>query len=222
MSPFATIFSTFISNYSFIYKDFPCFSKDVFEVVCCRFDVYGKGIKNFWSCIWILCIKKRKQCAESVCIDDIILNLELLLQISRQVTNQLLREPDKVYTITELWSGDNNCVWSTTDTSVRPWPQLQVCHKHIMSFIKAIVFVTSTLDHFKPFPTYNKSALDDFENLCTKTWKITINENLIIKKSWKHCDKRRNCLFWAISSFATFSKVVCCSCFKMRLQVGKG
>ena len=36
----------------------------------------------------------------------------------------------------------------------------------------------------------------------------------------KHCGKRRNCLFWANSSFSTiFSKVVCGRCVKMRLQV---
>ena len=29
--------------------------------------------------------------------------------------------------------------------------------------------------------------------------------------NWKHCDKRRNCSFWAISSiFSDFSKEVCC------------
>ena len=34
-------------------------------------------------------------------------------------------------------------------------------------------------------------------------------------KSWKHCGKRRNCSFWAISSFVTlFSK----SCLLQRLQ----
>ena len=40
--------------------------------------------------------------------------------------------------------------------------------------------------------------------------------------SWKHCGKRRNCSFWAISSFVTiFSKVVCCRCVRKRLYEGK-
>ena len=41
-----------------------------------------------------------------------------------------------------------------------------------------------------------------------KTWKISIVE---WNKSGKHCGKRRNCTFCAISSFVTmFSKAVCC------------
>ena len=36
--------------------------------------------------------------------------------------------------------------------------------------------------------------------------------------SWKHCGKRRNCSFWAISPFPTmFSKAVCCWCVKMSI-----
>ena len=34
---------------------------------------------------------------------------------------------------------------------------------------------------FYPFPSYNKSAADDFENILVKTWKISINNSIIIK-----------------------------------------
>ena len=37
------------------------------------------------------------------------------------------------------------------------------------------------------FPAYNKSVADDFENVVTKTWKISMKERLIVKQSWKHC-----------------------------------
>ena len=34
--------------------------------------------------------------------------------------------------------------------------------------------------HFNlPFPTYNKSAADDFENIQAKIWKISIKERII-------------------------------------------
>ena len=33
----------FVSNYTFIYRDIPCFCQDVLKVVCYRFVVSGKG-----------------------------------------------------------------------------------------------------------------------------------------------------------------------------------
>ena len=57
------------------------------------------------------------------------------------------------------------------------------------------------------FPTYNKSAADDFESKHERVWKPPLNESTIIEKSWKHGVKRKNCSFWAISSFVNmFSK----------------
>ena len=45
------------------------------------------------------------------------------------------------------------------------------------------------------------------ENIPEQNRKLPVNECTIIEQSWKHGDKRRNCLFWAISSFvAMFSK----------------
>ena len=39
------------------------------------------------------------------------------------------------------------------------------------------------------FPTYSKSAADDFENIFAKLWKISINESIIIEQifwqKWK-------------------------------------
>ena len=32
---------------------------------------------------------------------------------------------------------------------------------------------------------------------------VSVNECYYTERSWKHCGKWRNCLFWAISSFAT-------------------
>ena len=46
----------------------------------------------------------------------------------------------------------------------------------------------------------------------TMIWKNSLNGSVIIKKSWIHCGKRRNCSSWAISSFVTmFSKIGCCN-----------
>ena len=56
-----------------------------------------------------------------------------------------------------------------------------------------------------------------------KIMDISINEGMVTENRWKHCGKRRNSLFWAISPFVTmFSKDVCWRCVKMCLQVGKG
>ena len=41
----------------------------------------------------------------------------------------------------------------------------------------------------KPFPTYSKSAADDFENDYAKIWKISIIVGTITGKSWKHWQK---------------------------------
>ena len=46
ISPFATMFSTQLNNYNFIYRKFPYFCLDVFKVVCCRFSVNGKGFNH--------------------------------------------------------------------------------------------------------------------------------------------------------------------------------
>ena len=44
---------------------------------------------------------------------------------------------------------------------------------------------------------------DDFKNILAKIRKISMNKSIIIQKSWKHYDQRRNCQSWAISTFAT-------------------
>ena len=41
------------------------------------------------------------------------------------------------------------------------------------------------INSFKPFPTYNKSTGDDFENFYVKLWKITIDEVIITEKSFE-------------------------------------
>ena len=41
----------------------------------------------------------------------------------------------------------------------------------------------------EPFPTYNKSAADDVEDVEAKVWKISINEIIIIEKIRQHCGK---------------------------------
>ena len=48
---------------------------------------------------------------------------------------------------------------------------------------------------------YSKSAGDDFENIHSKIRKISKIVGIITEKSWKHRGKRRNCLFWVISSY---------------------
>ena len=73
-----------------------------------------------------------------------------------------------------------------------------------------------------PFPSSNTSASDDFENILTKTWTISIKDSLIVKWSWKQWNQMWNCSSWAISPLATlFLKVVCCKCVQTRLQEGK-
>ena len=66
------------------------------------------------------------------------------------------------------------------------------------------------LQALNPLPTYNKFTADDFENI-----RNFLNESTIFELSWKRGDKRRNWLFWAISSFVDmFSK----SCLLQRHQ----
>ena len=63
-----------------------------------------------------------------------------------------------------------------------------------------------------PFPTHNKSAADNIDNMLAKIWNISGNESIINEKSWKYCGKRRKCSLWAISPFVTmFSKSLCCN-----------
>ena len=51
-----------------------------------------------------------------------------------------------------------------------------------------------------------------------KIWKFSINERIIIEWSWKRCVK-----IMSNSLFATIiSKIVCCRCVRMHMQVGKG
>ena len=60
---------------------------------------------------------------------------------------------------------------------------------------------------------YLHCSLDTFQHTAHLQWsteiifRISRNDSIITVKSWKHCDKRRNC----------FSKVVCCGIVKMRL-----
>ena len=55
---------------------------------------------------------------------------------------------------------------------------------------------------YPAFPTYNKTAAEEWKDLDKNV------ENLMIQLGWKYCIVR-------------FSKVVCCRCFKMCLQVGR-
>ena len=45
ISPFVTMVSSFCSNYIFIYRHFLGSCQHAFKIVCCRFDVCGKGFK---------------------------------------------------------------------------------------------------------------------------------------------------------------------------------
>ena len=59
ISPFATIFSISLSNNTYNCKMFPYFWVDIFNVICCRFAVCGKGLINFlhdlkWGIISII------------------------------------------------------------------------------------------------------------------------------------------------------------------------
>ena len=42
---------------------------------------------------------------------------------------------------------------------------------------------------YYPFPLYNTSAANDFENIQIKTLNISVNGKLIIKESWKYFGK---------------------------------
>ena len=44
VSPFATMFSTLFSNYTYIYRTFSCFCLVVFKVVCCTFAACVDGL----------------------------------------------------------------------------------------------------------------------------------------------------------------------------------
>ena len=58
ISPFATMFSTFFSNYTFIYWYCPSFCLDIFRVVGCRFVVCRKGLKDGIFGILINCTRE--------------------------------------------------------------------------------------------------------------------------------------------------------------------
>ena len=75
--------------------------------------------------------------------------------------------------------------------------------------IHSVAFV-SFISLVYPFPTYNKYAADNLENILAKSWEIFINKDTINDKSWKHCGKRRNCSF--MSNF-----FYCYNVFKSRL-----
>ena len=69
---------------------------------------------------------------------------------------------------------------------------------------------------FKPRHALSALTRSDKQTICSRR----LQKHL---KNWKHCGKRRNCAFWAISTFvAMFSKVICCRCVRKRLYVGKG
>ena len=55
MSNFSSYHKVFnyILWFSFIYKDFQCLCVDVFNIVCCRFIVCGKGLNKICSYIYI-------------------------------------------------------------------------------------------------------------------------------------------------------------------------
>ena len=73
------------------------------------------------------------------------------------------------------------------------------------------------------FPTYNKAATDNFENIYAKAGKIAIYERTIIDKVENIEANGEIALHWPFSSFATmFLKVVCCEGVRKCLYVGKG
>ena len=49
ISPFATMFSVDFSNYTFIYRDLPCFCMFVFKVVCWIFSVFSIFLHDFFQ-----------------------------------------------------------------------------------------------------------------------------------------------------------------------------
>ena len=80
-------------------------------------------------------------------------------------------------------------------------------HLYVWWYVNVYLFVSV----LNSFPHTTNCAADDFENILAKVWNTPIYESWVIKLSWKHCGKRRNCSSWAISPFARgFSKVVCC------------
>ena len=87
----------------------------------------------------------------------------------------------------------------------------QKCSQNVFCYVL-------TFSHIQQ--TCSRSRL---RNIYSKMWKISLIVGIIIEKSWKHCGKMRNYSFWTIYHLATrVSKVVCCRCVKLRLQVGKG
>ena len=81
---FATIFSTFCSNHTFIYRDFPVFCKHAFKVGCCRFVVCGKGLNSPCFCFPLLFDK-------SVCYTEQLNNERLGITVNIYFTNCMLQ-----------------------------------------------------------------------------------------------------------------------------------
>ena len=72
---------------------------------------------------------------------------------------------------------------------------------------------------FNPFPNNNFCT----ERVCRRQFWIWWKWQKVLLKDWKHCGKRRNCSFRAISPFPTvFSKDLYCKHVKTKACLGKG
>ena len=89
------------------------------------------------------------------------------------------------------------------------------CNKNKTVRLKDYCQVNSFhIQMLKPFAQMTNLQQTTLKNT-PKKWKLPLHESTIIEYSCKHGDKRRNCSFWAISSFvAMFSK----SCLPQRRQ----
>ena len=56
-----------------------------------------------------------------------------------------------------------------------------ICKKTKQQESWAVLLYMSSV--YPPFPTFNKSAAGDFENIPEKNWKLPLNESIIIEQS---------------------------------------
>ena len=105
---------------------------------------------------------------------------EIITHISRQLLNSF-----KALTVISSF------FWSSTP--LIPLTQIQqICSRRPLKHVSTTMINL----YYWPFPTYSKSAADDFEIVFSKIWKICIIVDIITEQSWIHCAKRRKFSFY--------------------------
>ena len=100
------------------------------------------------------------------------------------------------------------------------WATFSLYFAIFFSSERSKIVVWERVNPLPHMPIFGFSNLAENKDMTSEIW---TNEDIVIRLSRKHCVKRRNCSFRAISSFPTmFSKADCCWCVKMSIYEVKG